>query len=70
MKKDKAETQLAKLVLTRPTLTSIAREADVSVSFVSAGAAGRKKASPKVRAAAAIVLGLPTDVIFPDTAAA
>ena len=59
-------TRLGDLVLNRPTLTQIAQEANVSVSYVSAVAAGRKPASSKVRLAAAKVLRLPPHEIFPE----
>ena len=58
-------TRLADLILNRPTLTDIAKEAGVSVSYVSACAAGRKPASNKLRRAAATVLRLPVTEIFP-----
>jgi transcriptional regulator with XRE-family HTH domain len=58
-------TRLAEL--TRgPTLTEIAQEAGTSLSYVSAVAAGRKKPSPKLMAAASVVLRLPVEVIFPE----
>ncbi len=59
-------TRLAELVLNRPTLTQIANEADCSVAYVSAVAAGRKPASAKVRRAASTVLRLPVSEIFPE----
>jgi transcriptional regulator with XRE-family HTH domain len=62
----KRPTRLAELVLDRPTLAEIAREASVSRSFISAVASGRKKPSDKVKQAAAKVLRLPVAVIFPE----
>ena len=59
------ETALARLVLDRPTLTAIAREAGVSVSYVSHIARGRKPPSPAVMAAAVRVLRLPVSEVFP-----
>ncbi len=58
------ENRLAELILNRPTLTQIAREAGVSVSFVSQIAAGRKKPTQAVQKAAAKVLSMPVDEIF------
>ena len=62
-----AKTRLAEL--TRgPTLADIAREAGCSRSYVSAVAAGRKKPSDRLKLAAARVLNLPVDAIFPEEA--
>ena len=60
----KTVTRLGALVLNRPTLTQIAREAGVSVSFVSQIAAGKKNATNAVKEAAARVLAMPVDEIF------
>jgi transcriptional regulator with XRE-family HTH domain len=59
-------TRLADLILGKPSLADIARAAGVTRSYVSAVAAGRKRPSPKVKLAAAEVLGLPVSAIFPD----
>ena len=59
-----AKNRLAELVLGGPTLTQIAREAGVSVSFVSQIAAGKKNATKAVQEAAARVLSMPVDEIF------
>lgn len=58
--------RLAEFVLDRPTLTEIAREAGVSVSFVSMVARGRRRPTAKVMAAASRVLRLPVGMVFPE----
>jgi transcriptional regulator with XRE-family HTH domain len=63
-------TRLAAMVLRRPTLSAIAREAGVSVGLVSKIAAGKRKPTPRVRAAAAVVLGFDSEFIFPPEEAA
>ena len=64
----KYPTRLAELVLDRPTLSRIAREAGVSRSYVSAIAAGHRPPSGKVKAAAVRVLKLDVEEIFPEKA--
>jgi DNA-binding XRE family transcriptional regulator len=61
-----SKTRLAELTLGRPNLADIAREAGCSRSFVSAVAAGRKKPSARLKIAAARVLALPVEAIFPE----
>lgn len=69
MRKAEARTRLAELVLVRPSLSEIARQAGVSRAYISAVAAGRRRATPRVRAAAAVVLALPASYIFPEETA-
>jgi hypothetical protein len=47
-------------------MTALAQAADVDVSYVSRVVAGLTPASPKLRAAAVRLLGLPESVLFGD----
>jgi transcriptional regulator with XRE-family HTH domain len=58
--------RLAELVGGRPTYSEIAAEAGVSVSLISKVAAGTRRPSDRVKAAASKVLGLSARMIFPN----
>ena len=70
MRSREPRTRLAELTLGHPSLADIARDAGCSRSYVSAVAAGRKKPSDRVKLAAARVLQLPIEAIFPEEEAA
>ena len=59
-------THFAELVMDRPTFAEVARLAGVDPSFISKVAAGHRKPTERVRAAAEEVLGLPAEEIFPE----
>lgn len=67
LNKEPRPTRFAELVLDRPTFAEVARRAGVDPSFVSKVAAGTRKPSARVRAAAEAVLGLSATEIFPET---